>query len=45
MEDWVLKDVTLALGFDDDEEAAQFCEEHNLDDSDFSGHTLAILRI
>ena len=28
MEDWVLKDVTLALGFDDDEEAAQFCEEH-----------------
>ena len=28
MEDWVIEDLTHALGFDDDEQTTQFCEEH-----------------
>lgn len=28
MEDWVLPDLTVALGFDDEDQTAQFCEDH-----------------
>ena len=28
MEDWILTDLTKALGFDDEDQTAQFCEEH-----------------
>ena len=28
MEDWVLADLTKALGFDDEDQTAHFCEEH-----------------
>ena len=29
VEDWTLNDVTLVLGFDDNDQSAQFCEEHD----------------
>ncbi|KAL8759487.1 MAG: hypothetical protein Q9199_000708 [Rusavskia elegans] len=37
IEDWTLIDVTNALGFDDEEQAQTFCEEHGLTVSEKEG--------
>ena len=36
MEDWVLQDLTIALGFDEEDQTAQFCEDHDfaIEDND-----------
>ncbi|KAL8671832.1 MAG: hypothetical protein Q9168_003672 [Polycauliona sp. 1 TL-2023] len=37
IEDWTLTDVTNALGFDDEDQASTFCEEHGLAISEKEG--------
>lgn len=34
MEDWTLKDLTPALGFDTEEQTETFCEEHEFEISE-----------
>jgi len=31
VEDWILRDLTVALGFDDQDQTATFCEEHEFE--------------